>query len=132
MNLLLLDMVSKFVEILATTTTLKSDFVAWYKINYESKLSSNLFYTLPFEYQLGILIVFFEDEYNYGIHADQESYVIFYPNIEQAKDRISKKAGILLDKDNIEYMNSNSIMKKVIHNYEIAILKVIDLIINPF
>jgi hypothetical protein len=124
-------MASKFVEILATTTTLKTNFVAWYKANYESKLSSNIFYTLPFEYQLGIIIMFIEDEYNYGIHADQESYVIFYPNIEQAKDRIERKTGVLLDKDNIE-IYSNSIMNKIIYNYEIAILKVIDLIVNPF
>jgi hypothetical protein len=125
-------MASKLVETLAKENKVLIPFINWYKVKYATKLAPNTFFSLPFEFQLGVFIEFFEEEYNYGIHADRESFVILYPNINKAKDIINARPGKLLDKDNIEYTDFNSIMIKSIFNYERAMLKIIDLIINPF
>ena len=125
-------MPSKTVEVLAKQEKIANKFINWYTMIYKDKLPIATFFALPFEFQLGIFIEFFEQEYNYGIHADRESYIILYPDMEKAKDIINSRPGKLLDKDNIEYYDFNSIMLKTLYNYERAILKIIDLIINPF
>lgn len=125
-------MASVTVQILGKNVKVLNAFIDWYVKNYQDKLDIKTFLSLPFEYQYGIFINFFEEVYNYAIHADRESYVIFYPDIERVKDFITDRPGKLLDKDNIEYTDFNSIMLKVIYNHERAILKVIELIVNPF
>lgn len=124
-------MPSKTLEVIIKEPKLATEFINWYKLKYKDIIITD-FIKLPFEYQLGIFIIFFEEKYNYAIHADRESYVIFYPDIEKASPIISNRPGKLLDIDNIEYTDFNSSMMRVIYNYERAILKVIDLIINPF
>jgi len=125
-------MASVTVDVLAKNIEVLDTFIDWYIKNNQSKLDIKTFLSLPFEYQYGVFIIFFEEVYNYAIHADRESYVIFYPDIEKAREIIINRSGKLLDRDNIEYTDFNSIMLKVIYNHERAILKVIELIVNPF
>lgn len=125
-------MPSEIMKTIARETKVLDVFTNWYISKHKDKIPIHTFVSLPFEFQLGILLTFFEEEYNYGIHADRESFLILYPDIEKARDIITKRPGKLLDMDNIEYTNFNSIMLKSIYNYERAMIKIVDLIINPF
>ena len=125
-------MASKIIEKLSKEKEVLNAFIAWYKANYDSKLPILTFFTLPFEFQLGILINFFEENYNYSLHADRESYLVFYPDIDKVRDIILNRKGKLLDVDNFEFVDFNSLMRKVIYNYERGMIKILELIVNPF
>jgi len=125
-------MASEVMKCIARETKVLNSFTTWYTSKHKDKIPITTFVSLPFEFQLGVLLTFFEEEYNYGIHADRESFLILYPDIEKAKDIILNRSGKLLDRDNIEYTNFNSIMMKSIYNYERALIEIVNLIINPF
>jgi len=125
-------MASEVMKCIARETKVLNSFTTWYTSKHKDKIPITTFVSLPFEFQLGVLLTFFEEEYNDGIHADRESFLILYPDIEKAKDIILNRSGKLLDRDNIEYTNFNSIMMKSIYNYERALIEIVNLIINPF
>ena len=125
-------MASKIAEVIGKEKKVLNSFADWYTPRYNTKLQILAFFSLPFEYQLGIFVNFFEEVYNYSLHADRESIVIFYPDMDKAKDIIMNRPGKLLKIDNIEYTDFTSGMSRVIYNYEKGMIKIIELIVNPF
>ena len=126
-------MATKIVESIARETKVLNTFIAWYKkSNYNIDIKT--FFLFPFEFQCGVFLKFFEEEYNYGITAERYCYVIVYPDLEKAKDIILNRPGRVVKDgiDNVEFADFNSNMLSTLYNYERGMIKIIELIINPF
>lgn len=126
-------MASKIIEVIAKESNLLELFIKWYSTR-NTIIPIKQFVTLPFEYQCGVLISWFEEEYNYGVVAEKDYYTVVYLDIQKAKDIITKRPGRILSNsiDNVEYADFTSSMISTLYNYERGMIKIVDLIINPF
>lgn len=121
---------------LSKNNALLNEFIVYYRQYYNDAINVEKFMTLPFSFQLGIFLIFFEDIYNYAVHADRHSVVILYPDIERARSiLITRKSGIIAEFDNICYAefaeDTSKMVSMSVHNYETAVGKIIELISKP-
>lgn len=99
-------------------------FIEWYKENY--KFSINDFLITKFDFQLGVLLRYLDEDHNIGIHADDASYLIYYVRFDEVLPYIKKKGNNWI----IEYYGDEP--TTIFNNYSEAIIEAFKFIETPF
>ncbi len=81
--------INAFIKELSTKhISFLKEFIKYYKLNYNSIISINMFLALPVEYQLNIFYNFIIEQYNTGIYYDQYSIALFYVDVDKDRNAI--------------------------------------------
>ena len=115
---------NKVITSLSTNKDLLDKFIAYYS-TLSTTISFNSFIFYSLDIQLGILLRFFEDEYNMCISATCSFYYITYAH--PLKDEEKIKANKTIDIARWDAKSIKEVNESCIKTYEMAIIKTIDL-----